>query len=176
MWPASLPTKCVPVHLVMGWIFVPVIPEAIPRIFMPAGTEETGSCVARHQYPSLECQSSCRLVSMTSDPQSGQYSPMFGFSMSNTMYFLPAGSDIRNHPANIPCKSQGHRLNEDLPWNRTQRRPSVEGQKRLILPQCLYASMGSCCRTSEFCGLGFIFSFCYFYESLYDAVIGLFSH
>lgn len=46
-----MPPKCVPVHLVMGWIFVPVIPEAIPRVFMPAGTEEAGSCVTRHQNP-----------------------------------------------------------------------------------------------------------------------------
>ena len=95
---------------------------------------------------------------MTSDPQSGQYSPISGFSISHTMYFLPGGSDIKNHPTNIPCIPQGHRSNEDLPWNRTQRRPSVEGQKRLILPQCLYPSTGSCCRTSEFSHLGFIFS------------------
>ena len=91
-------------------------------------------------------------------------------------HICPTVISIRNHPANIPCISQGHRSNEDLPWNHTLHRPSVEGQKRLILPQCLYASTGSCCRTSEFCGLGFIFSFCCFYEPLYDAVVGLLSH
>ena len=79
---------------------------------------------------------------------------------------------IRNHPANTRHKSKSRRLTADLPWTRIFRKPSALGDPELsIRPQSLYALTGSCCRTSEFSGLGFIFSFCLFYEPLYDGII-----
>ena len=106
---------------------------------------------------------SFNLQKAPTQPQLGQSicslpGPVKSLCELHSGHICPTVISIRNHPANNPCISQGHRLNEDLPWNRTQRRPSVEGQKRLILPQCLYASTGSCCRTSESSRLGFIFS------------------
>ena len=66
---------------------------------------------------------------------------------------------IRNHPANTRRKSKNHRLTADLHWIRTSHRPSVlVDPGRSIQPQSLYALTGSCCRTSEFCRWGFIFS------------------
>ena len=124
---------------------------------------------------------SFNLQKAPTQPQLGQSicslpGPVKSLCELHSGHICPTVISIRNHPTNIPCISQGRRSNEDLPWNRTQHTPSVEGQKQSTQPQYLYASLRSYCRTSEFSGLGFIFSFCCFYEPLYDAVIGLFSH
>ena len=66
---------------------------------------------------------------------------------------------IRNHPANTRRKSKSRRLTADLHWTHIFRKPSVLGDPEIsIQPQSLYALTGSCCRTSEFSRLGFIFS------------------